>query len=137
MVIYASVPWKLPNIFCFDPAMVLLRMEDAFGAEVEYDRNDVFDGHYERCVESATQLGIPLDSSVVRSAARLVRDLSPRYRFRLRTGTSSWVEGKVDRYSITVLVEDDEVLPEPVRIRLIAFLRSLKLGEFEVTVSEG
>jgi hypothetical protein len=136
MVIIASVPWRLPNVFCFDPAMVLFRMEEAFGGHLEYDGNDLFDGHYERIADTATQLGIPLTSSVVQSAARLVRQVSPRYHFRLRVGEGLWVNGKVDRASISVLVEEHETFPEPMRSCFIDFLRSLRPGEVEVDVSD-
>jgi hypothetical protein len=136
MVIIAAVPWRLPNVFCFDPAMVLFRMEEVFGADLEFDSKDLFDGHYQRMAATATELGIPLTSAVMRSAARLVRQVSPRYHFRLRVGEGLWVQGKVDRASISVLVEENETFPEPMRSRFIEFLRSLHPGEVDVAVSE-
>jgi hypothetical protein len=91
MVIIGSMPRRLPNVFCFDPAMVLYTMKEVFGSDLEYDANDLLDCHYERIADSGGQLGIPLTNSVVRSAARLVREVSPRYSFRLRVETGSWV----------------------------------------------
>jgi hypothetical protein len=51
----------------------------------------LFDGHYERVVQHETELGISLDRPAVRSTACTVRELSPRYRFRLRVASGSFV----------------------------------------------
>ncbi len=136
MVISADIHWSLPNVFCFDPAMVLFRIKEVFGGDVEYDRNDLFDGHYERIVETATQLEIPLTSLVVVSAARLVRRVSPRYNFRLRVGAELWIRGKVDRRSISILVEEHETFFELMRSRFIDFLHSLRPIEVNVDVTD-
>ncbi len=116
MIIEASVPWcKGPEVGCFDPAIVLHRLGEAFGDELEFDFKDLYDGHYERVVQSANKLGIDLDRPAVLSAARKVRDLSPRYRFRLRVGIDAYVSGTVDRYSVTVLFAEEAEFPEPAR----------------------
>ena len=68
MFVAASVPWPGPDVGCFDPAMVLHRLEEAFGDALESDRNDLFEGHYERVAQIASELGIPPDRPAVRSA---------------------------------------------------------------------
>ncbi len=132
MIVAASVPWPGLGVGCFDPAMVLHRLEEVFGDALEFDRNDLFEGHYERVVQAATELGIPLDRPAVRSAARKVRELGPRYRFRLRVAPALFVSGTVDRYSIAVRCDSEAEFPEPARGRFIPFLRSLRLGEVRV-----
>jgi hypothetical protein len=112
--------------------MVLHGLGEVFGDALEFDTHDLFDGHYERVVQAATELGIGLDRPVVRCAARLVRELSPRYRFRLRVSEGAFVCGKVDRYAIWVQCESEADFPEPARSRFVEFLRSLRLGEVRV-----
>jgi hypothetical protein len=106
-------------------------MRETFGADLDFDPNDLFDGHYERRVQSAIELGIPLDSPAIRDTVRKVRELSPRYRFRVRTAGGPWYSGEVDRYGIRV-GEPNTPLPEPLRSQVVAFLRSLTLGKVQV-----
>jgi hypothetical protein len=129
MIVGASIPWPGPGVGCFDPAIVLHRLGETFSDALEFDTNDLFDGHYKRVVQSATELGIELDRPAVRDAARKVRELSPRYRFRLRVSGGAFVSGTVDRYSIWVLCDSEAEFPEPVRGRFVECLRSLRLGE--------
>ena len=84
MIVSASVPRSGPGVGCFDPAMVLHRLEEGFGDALECDRNDLLEGQHERVVQAATELGIPPDRPAVRSAGGKVRELGPRYPFRLR-----------------------------------------------------
>ena len=132
MFIGASIPWPGPGVGCFDPAMVLHRMQDAFGSDLEYEPVDLLDGHYERTIQSAAEIGIGPDSPVVLSAARLVREVSPRYAFRLRIGPSAVVAGQVDRYSIHINFVSEAESLELARRRFVEFLRSLQLGEIKV-----
>jgi hypothetical protein len=93
--------------------MVLHRMQEAFGPDLEFDATDLFAEHYERTVQTAAELGIHPDNLVVVSAAKLVREVSPRYKFRLRVGLATFVTGQVDRYHIGVLGESEAEFPEP------------------------
>jgi hypothetical protein len=115
------------GVGCFDPAMILHFMSEAFGPDLEFDAADLLNGHYERTLASAEQLGISPDSPVVLCAARLVRESSPRYKFRLRVGPDSIVTGQVDRY--TLLIKEE--VPEPARTRFTQFVESLRLGEID------
>ena len=83
-------------------------------------------------VQAATELGIPSDRPAVRSAARKVLELSPRYQFRLRVAPGSFVSGTVDRYSITVSFGSESEFPQPARSRFIRFLECLRLGDIRV-----
>jgi hypothetical protein len=107
-------------------------MHETYGTDLDFDANDLFDGHFERIVQSATEVGVSMDSPVVRSAARLVREVSPRYRFRLRVSGDTFVTGQVDRYAILIPSNGKTEFPEPARSRFVEFLRSLSLGSVNV-----
>ena len=77
MIVAAPVPWPGLGVGCFDPAMVLHRLEEVFGDALEFDRNDLLEGHYESVVQAAIGLGIPLDRPAVRSAARKIPGTEP------------------------------------------------------------
>jgi hypothetical protein len=51
LIVGASIPWPSPGVGCFDPAMVLHRLGEAFGDALEFDTNDLFDRPYERVDE--------------------------------------------------------------------------------------
>ena len=76
MIVGATIPWQNTDVGCFDPSKVLHRLCEDFGDDLEFDRNDLFEGHYERVVQAAMELGIPSDRPAVRSAARKVLELS-------------------------------------------------------------
>jgi hypothetical protein len=132
MIVEASIPWPGPGGGCFDPAMVLHRLEEVFGDAFDFDKNDLFEGHYERVVQTATDLGISLDRPVVKSAARKVRELSPRYKFRLRVAPGTFVSSTVDRYSVAVVCDSEDEFPDPHRGQFIRFLQSLSLGAVQI-----
>lgn len=112
--------------------MVLHRLEDVFADALAFDCNDLFEGHYERVAQMASEFGIPLDRPAVRSAATKVRDLGPRYRFRLRVAPGAFVSGTVDRDSIDIQCDSEAEFPEPARGQFIQFLQSLTLGEVRI-----
>lgn len=130
----ASVPWPGPGVGCFDPVMILHRMKEVFGPDLEFDAADLLAGHYERRLQSAAELGIHADSPAVVSAAKLVREVSPRYAFRLRVGSAAFVSGQADRYTLHVVCACEADFPEPARGRFVAFLRSLQFGQVTVEV---
>jgi hypothetical protein len=123
------------TVGAFDPMRVLAELERRFGTNVEFDLNNVFDGHVEKYIALAPRLNLPPDNVVVQGERRKAHKLSPRYHFRLRTGDDSWVRGKVDRHSIYLHCARDEEVPQPLRERFIEFLRSLRLGEFKIETS--
>jgi hypothetical protein len=125
----ASVQWPGPGVGCFDPAMVLHRMQEFFGSALDFDGDDLLSGYYERIVSAAADCDVSLDSAVVVSAAKLVREVSPRYIFRLKIGPEAFVAGQVDRYGIAVTCQSDADFPEPIKGQFIQFLTTLKLGE--------
>jgi hypothetical protein len=86
----STIPRPGSDVGCFDPAMVLHRLGEVLGDDLEFDRDDLFGDHYERATRAETELGILSDRPAVRSAARKVRELSPRYRFRLPVNFRLW-----------------------------------------------
>jgi hypothetical protein len=56
--------------------------------------------------------GKALERPVVHSAARQVRELSPRYLFRLRVESGAFVSGTADRDPMPVSCESDAEFPE-------------------------
>jgi hypothetical protein len=130
----AFVPFPSRNVGCFDPAMILHRMEDFFGSDVEFDRADLLSGHFERTFQTATELGLRPNSPVLASAAKLVREVSPRYEFRLRVGEATHIAEQVDRYQIGVRCEAEADFPLPMRSRFMDFLATLQLGQVIVEV---
>ncbi len=62
MIVGATIPWPGSDVGCFDPAMVLRRLGEVFGDDLEFDRNDLFEGHYERRGTGRDGAGDPLGS---------------------------------------------------------------------------
>ena len=128
MIVGSTISRPGSHVGCFDPAMVLHRLGEVFGDDSAFDRNDLVQDHYECAALAATELGIPSDRPAIRSAARKVRELSPRDRLRVRVAPGSFVSGTVDRYSITVSFGGEAEFPEPVRSQFVQFLDRLKAG---------
>ena len=76
----------------------------------------------------AAALGIPLDSPVVRCAARVERERGQRFKFRLRAGKGVFATGRVDGGAVYAVYTGGADFPASVRDRFVAFLRSLPLG---------
>ena len=57
VLLAASVPWPGLGVGA-RPAMAV-SVEEVFGDALEFDRNDLLEGHYERVVQAATELNIP------------------------------------------------------------------------------
>jgi hypothetical protein len=132
----AIVPSNGPGVGCFDPALVLERLRAEYGDDLEFDSRDLLDGHYERVFERAAGIGLPEDSPVLKSAARLARMISPRYQFRLRVDSESFVNGDVDRYSLSVTFESDSEFPATAQVRFQRFLTRLVLGNVMILVRQ-
>ncbi len=134
MLIEALVPWPSSGVGCFDPMAVLIRMQEVFGPDLEYDPADQSAIRYVKAIQTAAKLGKPADWLPVLSAARVVQAEGPRHEFRLRVGAETFVTGGVDRYSVRVMCGGEAEFPEPSRGRFVAFLRSLRLGQVRVGV---
>jgi hypothetical protein len=119
----------------FDPLRLLASLQEWYGDDFQCDMKDAFEGHVEKYIAVADQLGQPRDNVVVLAERRKAQVFSPRFRFRLRINQDHWIGGKVDRRSLYLNIERDEDLPEEARSRFVGFLRSIRLGEFTIEVT--
>ncbi len=123
------------GVGCFDPVKVVALLERTFGDAFVFNLDDLFEGHYERIYEILEEGSTGRDL-VLRDEARKKREISPRYTFQLRTGSDTFVAGKVDRYSIWITWDSEAEFPQHVRDRFVTFLQSLQLGVVTVTELE-
>jgi hypothetical protein len=110
---------------CFCPRMVLHALRQEFGPDLECDGIDTLAGYGDRTARTAAELGIPLDSPVVRDAARVERELGQRVMFRLRGGEGVFATGRVDGGAV---YQGEADFSASVRDRFVAFLGALPLG---------
>jgi hypothetical protein len=119
---------------CFCPKVVLHALRREFGPSLECDGVDTLAGYGERTAQAATALGIPLDSPVVRCAARVEREYGQRFTFRLRAGEGVFAIGRVDGGAVYTVYTGEADFPMSMRNRFLEFLGTLQLGKL---LSEG
>ncbi len=95
---------------------------------MECDGIDILAGHGERTARTAAALGIPLDSQVVRCAARAEQERGQRFEFRLRTREGVFATGRVDGGAVYAVYRGETDFLASVRDRFVAFLASLRVG---------
>jgi hypothetical protein len=119
---------------CFCPRVVLHALRQEFGPDLECDGVDILAGYGERTARIAAALGIPLDSPVVRCAARVEREQGQRFAFRLWGGEGVFATGRVDGGAVYAVYVGEANFSASVRDRFVAFLGALGLG---AVLSEG
>jgi hypothetical protein len=70
--------------------------------------------------------------TVVLSATRNEREQGPRFAFRLNVAPGVSVKGRLDRWEVYIVCDNEADFPEPERGEFVEFLRSLRLGEVRV-----
>jgi hypothetical protein len=113
---------------CLCPKVVLHALRQVFGPDLECDGIDILAGHGERTARTAATLGIPLDSPVVRCAARVEQERGQRFEFRLRAREGVFARGRVDGGAVYAVYKGEADFPASLRNRFVAFLESLRVG---------
>lgn len=123
-VVSASVPgfgMERSNIACFNPMVVLDNLKDAF-PEAELDSED----YSQHMLNALRRNGS--NAEAIRTAAMDAMRRGPQFRFRLSTGSGSYLVGSADRW--VVQVSSDDPIPEPIRSRLLSFLATVQFASF-------
>jgi hypothetical protein len=129
----AEVDYWGDGIGCFDPERVLGSLRRAF-PEAVIDLTDLQDvrlqrelGHWAQVEDTARR------ETLVRQSRGMARRNGPMYRFEIPTAGGR-VTGHARRYSVSFALPRDTD-PE-LRARVVAFLRSLRLGAPEVKTDD-
>jgi len=129
--------YQHPSGVAFDPAKVI-RKAEAFFPEAVFEPGDFAAAEVQR---AETRLAEELRkdptgpaSKVLASLRRKAQSYGPNYVFRIPLEQGGTVDGLVRSVGVQFLYK--EPLPEPVRQRLIAFLRSLGVGRLQASVPD-
>jgi hypothetical protein len=104
---------------CFDPTVVVVRLRKVF-PEVTVDQEDFAWKDYDLFKRMGAVEGC------VRVAERDARRRGMMWRFHLPLGNGRTAVGIAERYSVRI--HDEEPIPEPVRLRFLAFLEELRFS---------
>lgn len=106
---------------CFDPSIVVTRLKDAFGEDVDVDTTEYGWKDYKYFLSIGAVEALQIAENDARRRA-------PIYKFRFPKHDS--VCGVAERYSVRIWSE--KTIPEPIKFRFLDFLHGLPLVQYEV-----
>ena len=109
---------------CFDPTIVVLRLQKAFPTEITVCIHDYAWDNYDVFTERKAAMG------AIRVAENDARRRGPVFIFRLRTDTNQEIIGRAERYAISI--SSQKPIPDSLKRRFIEFLKRLNFEPSQV-----